>query len=132
MGTRATVKFYNREPKEEVKPILSLYFQFDGYYEGVGEELAEFLTSKTIVNGYQSGQTMETGFANGMGCLAAQYLKSIKTDIGGVYCTTENSAMRYDYRVWQDEKDNLVMEIDEFKGHPSLFSDWIKEENEEE
>ena len=41
MGTRSTVKFYNRNNKN----LISLYNQYDGYYSGVGMELLEFLES---------------------------------------------------------------------------------------
>ena len=44
MGTRSTVKFYSEFGKEEI--ILSSYQQSDGYIEGVGHSLANFLKDK--------------------------------------------------------------------------------------
>ena len=75
MGTRSTVKFYNEFNDE---PILSVYQQFDGYIGGVGHDLANFLFEKKVINGIGVGQTMDGGYANGMGCLAAQYVSVIK------------------------------------------------------
>lgn len=46
MGTRSITKFI-----EEGKEICGLYRQFDGYPEGHGKELAEFLQNMPIVNG---------------------------------------------------------------------------------
>jgi hypothetical protein len=43
MSTRSTVKFYNGVQEQ---PVLSVYQQFDGYIEGVGHELANWLKQK--------------------------------------------------------------------------------------
>ena len=114
MGTRSTVKFYNEFKKEE--PILSVYQQFNGYIDGVGHDLANFLKGKTIINGI-SNQTMEDGFANGMGCLAAQYVAEKKTKIGGFYLTTKDDEQEYNYEVrFNDGK--LIIKVDDFEGTP--------------
>lgn len=114
MGTRSTVKFYDEFKKEE--PILSVYQQFDGYIDGVGYDLANFLKDKKIINGI-SNQTMEEGFANGMGCLAAQYVAKKKTEIGGFYLTTKNDEQEYNYEVrFIDGK--LIIKVDDFEGTP--------------
>lgn len=114
MGTRSTVKFYNEFKKEE--PILSVYQQFDGYIDGVGHDLANFLKDKKIINGI-SNQTMEEGFANGMGCLAAQYVAKQKTEIGGFYLTTKDDEQEYNYEVrFIDGK--LIIKVDDFEGTP--------------
>jgi len=96
MGTRATVHFYSEFNQE--KPILSVYHQFDGYIDGVGHDLANWLLTKKIINGIDN-ETMEAGFANGMGCLAAQYVKENKTRIGGLYLTTSEDLQSYNYHV---------------------------------
>jgi len=114
MGTRSTVKFYNEFEKEE--PILSVYQQFDGYIDGVGHDLANFLKGKTIINGIGK-QTMKDGFANGMGCLAAQYVAEKKTKIGGFYLTTKDNEQEYNYEVrFIDNK--LIIKVDDFEGTP--------------
>jgi hypothetical protein len=77
MGTRSITKFI-----EEGKEICVLYRQFDGYPEGHGKELAEFLQNMPIVNGYGDDTIKQ---ANGVGCLAAQVVSHFKTKVGGFY-----------------------------------------------
>lgn len=129
MGTRATVKFYRQQPSETVKPLVACYYQYDGYYEGVGQELADFLKDKKIINGI-GGEKMEEGFANGIDCLAAQFIANQKTEIGGFYITALDDEQGYDYDVYlKDGK--LTMKIDEFEGEPKDFKDWTLSRGEE-
>ena len=114
MGTRSTVKFYEEKIKE---PILSVYQQYDGYIEGVGYDLANFLKDKKIVNGFGSGQTMENGFANGMGCLAAQYVAENKKKIGGFYLTYPEDSQEYDYKI-KFINSKILIKVDDFEGTP--------------
>lgn len=97
MGTRSTVKFYDGGQE----PILSVYQQYDGYISGVGHKLAKFLAGKTVINGYNTTQT-DKEFANGMGCLAAQYVKEHKRGIGGFYITNKEDEQEYNYKVSQN------------------------------
>lgn len=120
MGTRSTVKFYSEYNQKN--PILSVYQQFDGYLEGVGLSLAEFLKGKTVINGIQSGQTMEDGFANGMGCLAAQYVANFKEKIGGFYLTNNDDSQEYNYEVrFIDNALEISVDVDNFKGSIQEF-----------
>ncbi len=93
MGTRSTIKFY-----EGNDPLLSVYTQYDGYISGVGRDLANFLKDIKVVNGYGSKDTIFNA-ANGMGCLAAQYLARFKDSIGNVYVTTPDDNQEYNYEV---------------------------------
>ncbi len=114
MGTRSTVKFYSEYNNED--PILSVYQQFDGYINGVGHDLANFLKDKKVINGIQD-ETIEGGYANGMGCLAAQYVANKKVSIGGFYLTNSDDGQSYDYEVRYIDG-NIVIEVDDFKGSP--------------
>ena len=97
MGTRSTVKFYeNFGEKDEL--ILSVYHQYGGYIDGIGYKLANFIKNAKMINGI-CDQTMEEGYANGIGCLAAQYVKKFKTRIGGLYLTDANDKQEYNYEV---------------------------------
>jgi hypothetical protein len=112
MGTRSTTKFFDGE-----HCVCSIYQQYDGYISGVGHDLANWLKDKKIVNGYNSEMTMESGFANGMGCLAAQYVASQKAKIGGFYMTTPDDIQGYDYEVrFVDGK--IQIKVDKFVGTP--------------
>ncbi len=54
----------------------------DGYPYGVGFYLANFLKRIKIINGWRSGDSDK---ANGMGCLAAQFISQEKCGIGNFY-----------------------------------------------
>ena len=78
--------------------LVSIYQHCDGYIEGVGYELAEWLCSKFLVNGIPGGTSLQN-LANGAGCLVAQFIRDFKTDIGGLYITTSRSEGNYYYIV---------------------------------
>lgn len=87
MGTRSLTTFIDKwtdEKTSKVKKtkIVTMYRQYDGYPEGHGLELAEFLASGKMVNGI--GMEDQRVF-NGMGCLAAQCVKDFKDGAGGIY-----------------------------------------------
>lgn len=100
MGTRSTVHFL-----ENNKVICSNYRQYDGYLSGVGAELGEFLKSRTLVNGLPCGGKTDVLYANGVGCLAAQYIAQIKKGAGNVYMTTSKDRQEYNYFVNVREDD---------------------------
>lgn len=115
MGTRSTTKFYDEHNGE---CLLAIYEQFDGYLSGVGYVLANFLKGKKVINGFgKPEETMENGYANGMGCLAAQYVASRKTKIGGFYITTPDDSQSYDYEV-RIVDGQIQIKVDKFIGTP--------------
>jgi len=116
MSTRSTIKFYSEFDQDEV--LVSVYQQFDGYIDGVGYELAKWLSKKNIINGI-SYQTMADGYANGMGCLAAQFIKEFKTKIGNFYIGTIDNEEEYNYQVRLIDKEIVITVNDIFKGTPS-------------
>lgn len=84
MGTRSLtiVNDYGLKRREDGE-IVVMYRQYDGYPDGHGSELAEFLDGLKIVNGI--GANTPEKAANGMDCLAAQIVAHFKKDIGGFY-----------------------------------------------
>lgn len=78
MGTRSLTTIM-----EEDKKLTTIYRQFDGYPDGHGLELAEFLDNGRIVNGIPVGGTER--LFNGMGCLAAQLIAQLKDGVGNIY-----------------------------------------------
>ena len=52
-------------------------------------------------------------YANGVGCLAAQYIAEIKTQIGNVYMTTEKDIEEYNYKVTIDDDMDLTVVVEE-------------------
>lgn len=94
MGTRSTVKFIDRYGKN----LLSLYNQYDGYYEGIGEELLEFFKNK---------ENYGNGFSD-TALLYVCYKKQGKPY--HTYLTTQVDLQEYNYEI-QDTEDGLRFTI---------------------
>jgi hypothetical protein len=101
MGTRSLTYVYEGET-----PIMCMYRQFDGYLEGHGQELANFLNELTVGNGI-SGKPELFNFANGMGCLAAQMIVWFKKTPGGFYIhpvdLNQDCWQDYEYHVYENK-----------------------------
>jgi hypothetical protein len=98
MGTRSLTFVYDGDV-----PVINIYRQYDGYPSGHGHELAQFLDSKTLVNGFGEQNSVE---ANGMGCLAAQLIVQLKHGVGGIYIYPVSSTdcfQDYEYHVYEDK-----------------------------
>ena len=134
MGTRSLTRVYDGfDPK--AKPIVCLYRQYDGYPEGAGKDLAEFLRPFTIVNGLGRDTAK---VANGMHCLAAQLVAHFKTEPGGFYLyepDTTDCGEEFEYRIRGEAGKPIQIEAVEvvgnekyelvFKGTPDEFLAFI-------
>ena len=108
MGTRSLTYVFETyksdDGVEEHVPLINLYRQYDGYMEGHGLELAEFLAPFTIVNGL-GAKTDKV--ANGMGCLAAQLVAHFKDGAGQFYLHAPkldvDNWQEYEYHVYKDK-----------------------------
>lgn len=94
MGTRSTVKFINRNGRY----LLSIYNQFDGYYQGIGQELIDFL---------ESDNSKANGFED-MALLYVCYKKQGKPY--HTYLTTDKDMQEYNYEIY-DTDDGLRFTI---------------------
>lgn len=132
MGTRSLTYFY-----QNGKPFSAFYRQMDGYPEGHGVELGEILAPITLVNGYQLDMHSGT-HANGPGCLAAQVVAALKTDIGSIYLINPNPAdhkegwQEYEYHVHvntigEDFNAKYVMHVEVTDTRNTIFSGSAKE-----
>lgn len=150
MGTRSTITFYSRMSGTNFF-LVNIYQQYDGYLEGVGKELCEWLKSKIIVNGFSKS---DFNIANGAGCLAAKYISEFKPATGGLYIYPEDVAHEdcdYNYSVIIDEdwvtspfennkkaEDIITIEVGNwgekpfFKGTIQELLDYIETQKEEE
>ncbi len=124
MGTRSLTFVY-----EDNKKVMCMYRQFDGYPEGHGTELAQFLSSfDAVVNGLRLGETRKV--ANGMGCLAAQLVANFKVEAGNFYLyptNTNDAGQEYEYHVYNDRV--VVKYYDRkkmFEGTWSEFTEFCK------
>ncbi len=77
MGTRAMVIVKD----ENNNKIIEMYKQFDGYPEGLGVELQEYIASREMVNGLRS----KSNAWNGINCFAASLVEHFKNGPGGIY-----------------------------------------------
>lgn len=94
MGTRS-LTFVHDNTVDGVRgePIVCIYQQFDGYFDGVGDDILTFLKGSQVVNGISLAET-GTVF-NGAGDLAARLITHFKrgdsSDAGGVYIEPPSS-----------------------------------------
>lgn len=110
MGTRAATVFIDNE-WGTAKEICVLYRQFDGYCDGHGKELKEFLQGMQIVNGMTGDEGPK--FANGAGCLAAQVIGHFKgSDPGGFYVYPPGNRQLYNYILTTKSKTPLQLRVE--------------------
>lgn len=89
MSTHATITIRN---SFDSTPLVTIYSQFDGYFEGLGEDLEAFLKDYTVVNGIRTINVNTHKIANGMGCLAAQIIAHLKREPGSYYIAPAEDA----------------------------------------
>ena len=97
MSTRSLTVFKDETGAE----IAVLYRQCDGYPEGHGKELKNFLKGKKILNGISLDSDITNAF-NGMGCLTAAAIAHFKKELGQFYlypAGTRNCGEEYIYTV---------------------------------
>lgn len=94
--------------KKEI--LLTMYRQMDGYPNGHGLELAEFLLSGKIVNGISLSEK-DTVF-NGIGCLAASMIVNFKHHAGSIYIysnKTKDAGQNYEYNIIYNYNNNSIL-----------------------
>lgn len=106
MGTRSLVVFQERDTDGHLIRYVVIYEQYDGYLEGVGFKLASFLKNIRMVNGIRADERDRV--ANGMGCLAAQYIADSKNGPGQLYIEDCSRSL--------DEEFNYVVTYDRTLG----------------
>jgi hypothetical protein len=125
MGTRSNTIFVSNGDQ-----LVNVYRHFDGYLEGHGRELANFLNSIKLVNGL----TGQSNVANGLPCLAAQFICKFKSDsgAGGIYIDSHIAKPNNDFTYvvsggLDDCMEPLPLEIDVFKYETHIFSGNVQE-----
>lgn len=115
MGTRSLTTFIERWEDETTKKqkelkIVTMYRQMDGYPEGHGLDLAQFLAGGKLVNGIAVNESKLV--FNGMGCLSAQAIAYFKDGPGGIYLHrggTKNCWEQYRYEVIHTEGSKEIL-----------------------
>ena len=131
MSTRATIRFATREEgvpfdKHPESWHAQFYNHWDGYPEGLGVKLAEFIRDIRIVNGI--GGNEGSIQVNGLGDLSAMILCELKTEIedgcrkiqtGNVYIDKKGAKrgdLEYEYSVWATEGKDIWISIFDYAG----------------
>ena len=118
MATRALINFVEREDGVSFsehpgvdKIHVQIYHHYDGYPQGLGVKLANFLDGYDVTNGLSTGY--QGPVANGMGCLAAQTVSYLKDEPGNVYLQKpiEKDWENYEYFVWVKDHAELWISI---------------------
>jgi len=131
MGTRSLTKVIQTWKDEsgvkQSRPITCMYRQYDGYLEGHGVELAEWLEKFTIVNGI--GLYEDRRIANGMDCLSAQMFVHFKSSgckddgtptstAGSIYCMhpdSDDCGEEYLYEISEEDSELIITATDVWK-----------------
>ena len=130
MGTRSLTVFNNEMDNEE---IVVLYRQYDGYPEGHGIDLLNFLNNMEIVNGISNKEKRR--IANGMGCLSAQVVAYFKEAPGDFYlhsAGTRDIGEEFIYTLYYTEELKIKVQDtysggnDLFDGNIKAYKNWIK------
>ena len=117
MSTRSLVRFATREEgvsfsEHPERVEVQVYKHYDGYPEGHPVNLARFLNEFEIVNGIPFED--DSRVANGLGCLAAQYIAAFKMKPGDIYVEnpdTQHGDIEYITYVWGIENKDIWMSI---------------------
>jgi hypothetical protein len=121
MGTRSATVFIDNE-FESPREICVLYRQFDGYCDGHGKELKEFLQGMQIVNGMNGKEGPK--FANGGGCLAAQVIGHFKEHSPGqFYVYPPGNRQLYNYILTTKSKEPLRLRVEYVCGETKILYD---------
>ncbi len=139
MGTRSTIRVVEKAGRNSAT-LVNIYQQFDGYLEGVGKELCQFLSEIQMVNGFRGDE--KTKIANGVGCLAAQIVAHFKKEPGGTYLIPASQREEFNYCVTVTPKDerrlasSLKIRVTDWENKPIFdgtvegLAQFIKEQEE--
>ena len=117
MSTRSLVRFATREEgvsfsEHPERVEVQVYKHYDGYPSGHPVDLAKFLNNFKILNGVPYPEPDKV--ANGLGCLAAQYVAAFKMAAGDMYIEspdTERDWIEYITYVWGTDNKDIWMSI---------------------
>ena len=121
MGTRSLTRIiprqeglsYNDGHRRAELALVNIYQQYDGYPEYMAVEYAKWLQNISVGNGILGDPELNK-FANGPGCLAAQFIKHFKDRPGGLYLypiDNELGWVEYIYTLYPKEGHDTYMSI---------------------
>ncbi len=120
MGTRCLINFIERG-----ETLATVYRQFDGYPDGMGDDLKDILGNSKIINGFMDQVTPE--FFNVMGCLTAYVICELKQrKIGNVYIYPANTSVDVDY-IYKISNSDFGLHMDISGYGENVYSGLIKD-----
>jgi hypothetical protein len=131
MGTRSLTRIiprqeglsFNEGHKKIDMAYVNMYRHLDGYPEGHGLDLAEFLKDIELINGVPFAKKTRY-MANGSGCLAAQMVKHFKDGVGDIYLhphTDDLGWEDYIYTVYPKENELCYISIYDVHNEKCIF-----------
>jgi hypothetical protein len=132
MGTRSLTRIiprqdglsFNEGHKKIDMAYVNMYRHLDGYPEGHGLDLAEFLKDVEMVNGIPLTNSKTKCMANGSGCLAAQMVKHFKDEVGDIYLHPHNDDLGWEdyiYTVYPKENELCYISIYDVHNEKCIF-----------
>ena len=123
MSTRSITTVKSRWGKEgDYKRLATIYRHHDGYLEGHGQYLFNFLNGLTVVNGIRS--TMPDRWVNGPGRLAGELIAQMNKDGHEPCLNTEGDCgQEYEYLIEVDFGlgDDNTITVSVFSGPITVF-----------
>ena len=131
MGTRSLTRIiprqdglsFNEGHKEIEMAYVNMYRHLDGYPEGHGLDLAEFLKDVELINGVPLVNKTRY-MANGSGCLAAQMVKHFKDGVGDIYLNPHTDDLGWEdyiYTVYPKENELCYISIYDVHNEKCIF-----------
>ena len=131
MGTRSLTRIiprqdglsFNEGHKKIDMAYVNMYRHLDGYPEGHGLDLAEFLKDVELINGVPLAKKTRY-MANGSGCLAAQMVKHFKDGVGDIYLHPHNDDLGWEdyiYTVYPKENEPCYISIYDVHNEKCIF-----------
>ena len=131
MGTRSLTRIiprqeglsFNEGHKQIEMAYVNMYRHLDGYPEGHGLDLAEFLKDVELINGVPLVNKTRY-MANGSGCLAAQMVKHFKDGVGDICLhphTDDLGWEDYIYTVYPKENEPCYISIYDVHNERCIF-----------
>lgn len=122
MGARSNTVFV-----DDGRQLVNVYRQMGGYIDGHGLELAEFLNGLSMTNGLTGSDDV----ANGVPCLAAQFIASFKTGPGSIYIdgpiTNLHNGYTYVVSGGLEGMDAKPLTVDIFEFDTHIFSGTVEQ-----
>lgn len=124
MSTRGLVRIFDENDKQ----LVCCYNHSGSYPDGLGLDLANFLSGFKVVSGISLGERPEK-LANTMRCLAAQLIAYFKKGVGGFYIysiDTIDAGQDYEYHI-KINNDKIILSCPdiEFEGYPEDFKNYL-------